>query len=103
MREIVLSGAEITVLKTIGLTGTTTSGANLVKALSSMEEAELIDTLKGLLVMGYILAEQENFKEIKEVEEQTFRVNTAYAKELRDTVLGRTHRKENAGRRRRRG
>lgn len=103
MKEIVLSGAEITVLKTIGLTGTAISGANLARALSSMEEAELIDTLKGLLIMGYIMAEKENFKEVEEIEELTFRVNTAYAKDLRDAVLGRTQRKDTTSRRRRRG
>ena len=52
MSEISLNGGEISILKTLGLSGTTMSGAQLVDRLEAMEGAEFLDTLDGLDVAG---------------------------------------------------
>ena len=55
-REIQLSGGEITILKAIGLSGTTVPGKFLIDKIEEVEAGEFIDTLGGLLAMGYLLA-----------------------------------------------
>ena len=49
MSEIKLSGGEITILKTLGLTGAQMAGTQLVDRIAEMEDAEFLDTLTGLI------------------------------------------------------
>ena len=85
-REIKLDGGEISLLKKIGLSGTQVYGKLLLDRIEEMENAEFLDTLTGLIDQGYVLANKVNIRTMEEVEKAFFRVNAAYAKDLRDAV-----------------
>ena len=82
MSEIKLSGGEITILKTLGLTGALMAGTQLVDRIAEMESAEFLDTLTGLIEQDYIVA--------------------AISRELREAVYPSRQVKPDTGRRRRR-
>jgi hypothetical protein len=101
-REINLSGGEITLLKTMGLSGGAVYGKLLVEQIGEMETAEFIDELNGLIELGYVLSDKSNVRTMEDVERSVFRVNASYAHDLRDAIQpGRRREKEQ--RRRRRG
>jgi len=101
-REIKLSGGEITLLKTLGLSGTPIYGKLLVERIGEMETAEFLDELSGLISQGYVLCDKVNVRTMEDVERAVFRVNASYARDLRD-ALNPGRRREREGRRRRRG
>ena len=101
-REINLSGGEITLLKTMGLSGAPVYGKLLAQQIGDMETAEFIDELNGLIELGYVLSDKSNVRTMEDVERSVFRVNASYAHDLRDAIQpGRRREKEQ--RRRRRG
>jgi hypothetical protein len=101
-REINLSGGEISLLKTMGLSGTPVYGKLLLDKVGDMEEAEFLDELNGLVDLGYVLSDKVNLRTMEDVERTIFRVNASYARDLRDAIQpGRRREKEQ--RRRRRG
>jgi hypothetical protein len=101
-REIKLDGGEITVLKTLGLSGAQMYGKLLLDHNKEMETAEFIDTLNGLMSLGYVLSNKVNLRLREDVERAYFRVNSAYAHDLRDALNPGRKREEERGRRRRR-
>lgn len=101
-REIKLSGGEITLLKTLGLSGTPVYGKILLERIGEMEQAELLDEVNGLISQGYVLCDKVNVRTTEDVERAVFRVNASYARDLRD-ALNPSRRREREGRRRRRG
>jgi hypothetical protein len=101
-REIHLSGGEITLLKTLGLSGTPTYGKLLVESVSEIGEAEFLDELSGLIEQGYVLADKVNVRTMEDVERAVFRVNASYARDLKD-ALHPGRRRDKEQRRRRRG
>jgi hypothetical protein len=101
-REISLSGGEITLLKTLGLSGTPTYGKLLAEQVGEMEQAEFLDDLVGLIELGYVLVDKVNIRTMEDVERAIFRVNASYARDLKDALHPSRHR-EREGRRRRRG
>jgi hypothetical protein len=101
-REINLSGGEITMLKTLGLSGTPTQGRMLVEKIGDMEQAEFLDELSGLISQGYVIADKVNVRTMEDVERAVFRVNASYARDLKD-ALHPGRRREREPRRRRRG
>jgi hypothetical protein len=102
-REIKLDGGEITVLKTLGLSGSQMPGKLLLDHSREMEIAEFVDTLNGLIDLGYVLSNKVNLRLREDVERAFFRVNPAYSHDLRDAINpGRKREKERAPRRRRR-
>ena len=101
-REINLSGGEITLLKSLGLSGTPTHGKLLADQIEDMEQAEFLDDLTGLMSQGYILSDKVNVRTMEDVVRAVFRVNASYARDLKDAVHpGR--KREPERRRRRRG
>jgi hypothetical protein len=101
-REINLSGGEITLLKTLGLSGTPIYGKLLVETVGEMDQAEFIDELNGLIEQGYVLSDKVIVRTMEDVERSVFRVNSSYARDLKDAIQpGR--RRDREQRRRRRG
>jgi hypothetical protein len=84
--EISLNGGEISLLKILGLSGGTVAGRQLTERSDDMESAELLDTLGGLMTMGYVLSNKVNIRTMEAVESATFRVNPAFARALKDAV-----------------
>ena len=103
MSEIKLSGGEITILKTLGLTGAQMAGTHLVDRSAEMESAEFLDTLTGLIDQDYVVANRVNIRTMDSVKEAAFRVNPAMSRELREAVYPSRQPKSDTGRRRRRG
>ena len=101
-REIKLDGGEITVLKTLGLSGAQMYGKLLTDRMEEMETAEFLDTLNGLISHGYVLSNKVNLRTMEDVERAFFRVNSAYAHDLRDALNPGRRREQEHGRRRRR-
>jgi hypothetical protein len=102
-REIKLDGGEISLLKKIGLSGTQVYGKMLLDRVEGMENAEFLDTLASLIDQGYVLSNKVNVRLIEDAERAFFRVNTSYAKDLREAVNpGRRRDKERTKRQRRR-
>ena len=85
-REINLDGGEISVLKAIGFGGTHLSGEQLLEKVPDLEEAELIDTLQGLMMMGYVVADKQSFHTRDDLERTNFHVNSGYSRELRESL-----------------
>lgn len=100
-REISLSGGEISLLKSLGLSGTPTFGRLLVERVGEVEQAEFLDDLTGLISQGYVVTDKVNVRTMEDVERAIFRVNASYARDLKDAL--RPGRKEPEKRRRRRG
>lgn len=101
-RELNLNGGEITLLKTMGLSGAPVFGKLLVERVGDMETAEFLDTLEGLISLGYVLSDKVNLRTMEDVERAVFRVNASYARELRDAIHP-GQRRDQERRRRRRG
>ncbi len=100
-KEIKLSGGEITMLKTIGLGGGSLSGRMLIDRADSMEGAEFIDTLVGLVDQGYVLSNKVNVQKMVDVERASFRVNPAQLQDLKEAIRPGRRDKGNERRRRR--
>jgi len=86
MSDIKLDGGEISVLKAIGFGGTAISGDQLIERVSDFAAAELIDTLDGLMMLGYVISDKQSFHSLEDIQHSTFRINSGYSKDLRETV-----------------
>lgn len=85
-REIHLDGGDITVLKSIGLSGAPMFGALLLARSKELGEAELLETLLGLIDQGYVVSNKVNLRTIDEAKRAFFRVNSSYARDLREAI-----------------
>jgi hypothetical protein len=85
-RDLNLDGAEISVLKALGLGSSETSGADLIKRVQDLEPPELIDTLKGLIAQGFVDADKSGFYSLEDMEPILFMVNSGYTKDLKDAL-----------------
>ena len=101
-REINLSGGEISILKMLGLSGTSINGKVLKERIGDMETAEFLDELNGLIMLGYVLASRMQIASMEDLERSFFRVNASYARDLRDAVAPARKREDHSRRRRRR-
>ena len=102
MSEISLNGGEITILKTIGLGGGIMAGGQLADRMDEMEGVEFLDVLAGLLAMDYVISNKVNVRTMDAVKSASFRVNPAFARELKDAVYPSRQSKPESGRRKRR-
>jgi hypothetical protein len=102
-REINLSGGEISILKTLGLSGASATGKQLLERSGELESAELLDALNGLIMTGYVLCSKVNISSMEDAEHAFFRVNPSYARDLRDAVNPGRRREDTRRRRRRSG
>ena len=101
MREINLDGGEITILKSLGLSGTPVQGKQLLAHTDEMMPGEMIESLDGLISLGYVLSNKVNIRKIEDIEKSVFRVNPAYARDLKDAIHP-SRARERKGRRERR-
>jgi hypothetical protein len=85
-REINLDGTEISIIKALGFGGGSVAGETLIERVPHLMEGEMIDSLRGLVMMGYIEVDQEGFQTIEDVEKASFHVNPGYSRDLRDAV-----------------
>jgi hypothetical protein len=85
-KELNLDGGEIAVIKAIGMSGSDVKGDDLIERVRDLGVSELIDTVKGLISVGYVEADKSNFYDEDDMKNVYFHVNSGYAKELRDAM-----------------
>lgn len=85
-KEIHLDGVEISIIKALGFGGGEISGEQLEERVQELEKAELLDTLRGLVMMGYVDCDKSSFKNSEEFEKAYFHVNFGYSRELKEAV-----------------
>ena len=100
-REINLDGGEISVIKTLGLSGSPVAGKKLLEGVNEMEPVELADTLCSLMAQGYVLSSKVTVRDKEDIERASFRVNPSYSRDLRDALKPAGRRSEERTRRRR--
>lgn len=102
-REIKLNGGEITILKAVGFGGNQLYGKLLIDRLGEeLLAAELLDTIDGLMSMGYLLSNKVNVRTMDDVQRAFFRVNPAHARDLKDATNPSASRERQRERRERR-
>ncbi len=84
--DIQLDGTEISVIKALGIGGSEIDGEALRERCSELETSELVDTLKGLISQGYVSADNDSFYDAKGMDKLFFRVNSGYAKALKNAL-----------------
>ena len=85
-KELNLDGGEIAIIKAIGLSGSEIKGDDLIDRVRDLVISELIDTLKGLISVGFIEADKSNFYDEEDMKSVYFHVNSGYAKELKEAM-----------------
>ncbi len=85
-REIQLDGAEVSVVKAIGVGSGEVDGDTLMTRCQDLDVAELIDAVRGLIMQGFVEADSSSFYNAKELADVNFRVNTGYAKDLKEAL-----------------
>jgi hypothetical protein len=85
-KELNLDGGEIAIIKAIGLSGSDMRGDDIMERVPDSGVSELIDTLKGLISVGFIEADKSNFYDEEDMKNVYFHVNSGYAKELKDAM-----------------
>lgn len=85
-KDINLDGSEISVIKSIGLGGADASGEDLLSRLPDLPYAELYDTLTGLIGVGYVESDHTVTTEVEVFKKIHFRVNSGYAREIKDAL-----------------
>ena len=90
-------------LKGLGLSGSPVYGKLFRDRMKELAAAEFLDTLNGLVMMGYVLSSKVNIVKMEEVERSYLRVNPSYARDLRKAMRPSGSRTEERGRRGRRG
>ena len=84
--EIHLDGGEIQMIKAIGIGGSNISGETLVDRVNGMEESDFLDTLHGLITMGYIMADKQSMHNYDDVKRAEFHINSGYSKALKEAI-----------------
>ena len=86
MAEINLDGGEISIIKALGTGGSVVSGEALMLRVPDMEFAEFTDSMKCLVIMGYVIADRSSFHSKDEFNQTNFHVNSGYARELKESL-----------------
>jgi hypothetical protein len=101
MSEVNLDGGEISVIKVLGFSGASMSGEQLKSGLSEFGYAELVDTIQGLMMLGYVSGDRDTFNEEKDFDRAMFSVNSGYVKELREALDPKRYKPQKSRRQRR--
>ncbi len=86
MSNINLDGGETSIIKALGFGGSPVSGDVLFERCSGLEEAEFIDTLKGLMMFGYVSCDDSSLQTMEQVGKAKFQVNSGYSRDLKEAV-----------------
>ncbi len=86
MSSINLDGGETSIIKALGFGGAPVNGKDLYERCSGLEEAEFVDTLKGLIMFGYVSCDESSLQTMENVEKARFHVNSGYSRELKETL-----------------
>lgn len=73
-------------IKSIGLAGSAITGTILISRCQGMGDAEIIESLKDLIALGYVVADNETFHTGSDIAKIQFRVNTSYSRDLKEAI-----------------
>jgi hypothetical protein len=85
-RDINLDGMEISILKALGLSGNETPGEDLLKMITDVEVAEMIDIMGGLIALGYVDCDFPSVSNSEAFRKARFRVNSGYSHDLKEAL-----------------
>ena len=85
--DIQLDGTEISIVKAIGIGGGEVDGGTLIERCADLDLPELMDALHGLMDMGFVEGDSDVFYNLEEMADIKFRVNSGYAKDLKDALV----------------
>ncbi len=86
MSSINLDGGERTILKGLGFGGSAVDGHTLFERCPGFAEAEFVDSMKGLIMMGYVSTDGRNLRTMEDIKNVAFQINSGYARELREAL-----------------
>lgn len=86
MSDINLDGGERTIIKALGFGGMAVAGDVLFERCPGFEEAEFIDSLQGLVMIGYVTTDTHRFRTLEDLEKASFQVNSGYSRDLREAL-----------------
>jgi hypothetical protein len=84
--NINLDGGEISILKAIGMSSGEVSGDQLAERVSDLVEAELLDAMKVLVMMGYVVTDTPSFSKVADFQRAKFHVNSGYSRDLKEAM-----------------
>jgi hypothetical protein len=84
--DINLDGIEISIIKALGLSGNETSGEDLLKKITDIEIAEVIDIMGGLIALGYVDCDFPSISNSEAFKNARFRVNSGYSHDLKEML-----------------
>ena len=85
-KDLNLDGVEISIIKALGFGGGDTTGKTLKERCGELEEAEIIDTLDGLISTGLVISDKDAFRSSEELNAANFHVNSGYIRALKSTL-----------------
>ncbi|MDB6155344.1 MAG: hypothetical protein JWL90_3797 [Chthoniobacteraceae bacterium] len=85
-REINLDGVEVSILKALGTGGGDTAGETLLSRLEGLEFAEVLDSIEGMISIGYVSSDRVAIRKREEFEKAAFYVNSGYARDLKNAL-----------------
>ena len=85
MNKINLDGGEISILRTLGFSGTQMLGRDLKGRVGGMSEGDLTECLKTLIALGYVTAAPE-LEGVEDLDKAALSVNSGYAKVLKEAI-----------------
>lgn len=100
-RDLNLDGTETSILKAIGIGGGEVPGDTLADRTSGLEEAEFLDSLRGLVTQGFVECDRGSLQSMDDVKASRFHVNSGYSKDIRNALGGKTQEKPKSKRVRR--
>jgi hypothetical protein len=77
---------EISILKALGLSGNETQGDDLLKMVTDIEIAEMIDIMGGLIALGYVDCDFPSISNSEAFRKARFRVNSGYCHDLKEAL-----------------
>ena len=86
MRELNLDGSETTIIKAIGVNGGEINGETLMERAVGLDAAEVLETLQGLISVGYVNCDKNQLQDVDAMKKAKFHVNSGYSKELKQAL-----------------
>lgn len=99
MANINLDGGEISIIKALGFGGAPMNGELVFDRCPGLEQAEFMDTIKGLIMFGYVTCDHNALQTFDDFRKANFQVNSGYSRDLKETLNPQPKRKSRRVRR----
>ncbi len=86
MAYINLDGAETSIIKALGFSGTEISGKTLMESLGKLGADAVISTINGLISVGFVSCDRVSIQSLEDFERGHFQINSGYARDLKEAL-----------------